>query len=140
MFAGPNATVGHGRYVKSTRHLPHQEPKLILTASSLIYSLDWSAEYITQWLRKMSSDDISSVEPKQQVVDEFVRYGDEIMKTFTWTGNCTYYTYHFYRLRIDRRRRVRVRNADVVRSIMVQKQPYRWPRHSYVRGKCNAIS
>jgi hypothetical protein len=67
MFGGPNATVGHG---------------------SLIYSLDWSAEWMIQWLRKMSREDIASIEPKQQVVDEFVRYGDEIMKTLTWTGNC----------------------------------------------------
>ena len=36
----------------------------------------------------MAREDIASVEPRQQVVDEFVRYGDEIMKTFTWTGNC----------------------------------------------------
>jgi hypothetical protein len=42
-----------------------------------------------QWLRKISREAIASIEPKQQVVDEFVRYGDEIMKTLTWTGNCT---------------------------------------------------
>jgi hypothetical protein len=67
MFMGPNATIGHG---------------------SLIYSLDWTAEWIVQWLRKMAREDIASVAPKQDVVDELVRYGDEVMKTLTWTGNC----------------------------------------------------
>ena len=67
MFMGPNATVGHG---------------------SLIYSLDWTAEWMVQWIRKISREDIASIAPKQQAVDEFVRYGDEIMKTLTWTGNC----------------------------------------------------
>ncbi|OAL31040.1 hypothetical protein AYO20_08461 [Fonsecaea nubica] len=67
MFMGPNATIGHG---------------------SLIYSLDWTAEWMIQWLRKMAREDIASVAPHQRVVDELVRYGDEIMKTLTWTGNC----------------------------------------------------
>jgi hypothetical protein len=58
LFTGPNATVGHG---------------------SLIYSLDWTAEWIVQWLRKMAREDIASVTPKQDVVDELVRYGDEIV-------------------------------------------------------------
>ena len=69
MFMGPNATIGHG---------------------SLMYSLDWTAEWMIQWLRKMGVEDIASIAPRQQVVDEFVRYGDEIMKTLTWTGNCQY--------------------------------------------------
>jgi cation diffusion facilitator CzcD-associated flavoprotein CzcO len=67
LFMGPNATVGHG---------------------SLMYSLDWAAEWMIQWLRKMAREDIASVAPKQDVTDELVRYGDEIMKTLTWTGNC----------------------------------------------------
>ena len=66
---GPNATIGHG---------------------SLIYSLDWTAEWMVQWLRKMAREDIASIAPKQDVVDELVRYGDEIMKTLTWTGNCRF--------------------------------------------------
>ena len=67
MFMGPNATIGHG---------------------SLIYSLDWTAEWMVQWLRKMAREDIASIAPRQDVVNELVRYGDEVMKTLTWTGNC----------------------------------------------------
>jgi cation diffusion facilitator CzcD-associated flavoprotein CzcO len=66
-FTGPNATVGHG---------------------SLIFSLDWSAEWMIRWIQKMAYEDIASVAPKQDVVDEFVRYGDQIHKTLTWTGGC----------------------------------------------------
>src|SRR6201999_1507605 len=51
---------------------------------------DWSAEWMVQWLRKMLREDIASVAPKQDVVDELGRYGDEIMKTLTWTGNCIF--------------------------------------------------
>lgn len=67
IFTGPNATVGHG---------------------SLIQSMGWSAEWIIQWLKKISAENIASVMPKQEVVDEFVRYGDQIHKTLTWTGAC----------------------------------------------------
>lgn len=66
-FTGPNATVGHG---------------------SLIFSLDWSAEWMIRWMQKMAYEDIASIAPKQDVVDEFVRYGDQIHKTLTWTGGC----------------------------------------------------
>ncbi|GME46877.1 hypothetical protein GTA08_BOTSDO11618 [Neofusicoccum parvum] len=67
IFTGPNATVGHG---------------------SLIQSMGWSADWMIQWLRKMAAENIASVTPKQEVVDEFVRYGDQIHKTLTWTGGC----------------------------------------------------
>ncbi|KAI9713061.1 MAG: hypothetical protein M1820_001046 [Bogoriella megaspora] len=67
IFTGPNATVGHG---------------------SLLTSMTWSAEWMIQWIRKMAAEDIASIAPKQDVVDEFVRYGDQIHKTLTWTGGC----------------------------------------------------
>ena len=67
IFTGPNALVGHG---------------------SLIESLGWGAEYMIKWIRKIAFEDISSVEPRQDVVDEFVRYSDQIQKTLTWTGGC----------------------------------------------------
>lgn len=66
-FTGPNAVVGHG---------------------SLIQCLGWTADWILKWVRKMAREDIANVTPKQEVVDEFVRYGDQIHKTLTWTGGC----------------------------------------------------
>jgi hypothetical protein len=68
IFTGPNATVGHG---------------------TLIQSMSWCAHYMIKWLRKIASEDIKYVVPKQSATDEFVRYGDEIHKTLTWTGSCT---------------------------------------------------
>lgn len=48
----------------------------------------------------MAREDIASVAPKQDAVDEFVRYGDQIHKTLTWTGGCrSWYKNH----RIDGR-------------------------------------
>jgi len=41
-----------------------------------------------KWIRKMAEEDIANIAPKQDVVDEFVRYGDQIHKTLTWTGGC----------------------------------------------------
>lgn len=67
IFTGPNATVGHG---------------------TLITSMAWTADYILRWVRKIASEDIHSVAPRQDVTDEFVRYGDEIHKGLTWTGGC----------------------------------------------------
>lgn len=67
LFTGPNSTVGHG---------------------SLLESLGWSANWMCEWFRKMAYEDIASIAPKQEVVDEFVRYGDQIHKTLVWTGGC----------------------------------------------------
>ena len=67
IFTGPNATVGHG---------------------SLITSMTWTADYILRWTRKIAREDIHSVAPRQDVTDEFVRYGDEIHKGLAWSGGC----------------------------------------------------
>lgn len=67
IFTGPNATVGHG---------------------TLITSMTWTADYILRWIRKIASEDIHSVAPRQDTTDEFVRYADEIHKGLTWTGSC----------------------------------------------------
>ncbi len=67
IFTGPNATVGHG---------------------TLLTSMTWTAEYIIKWLGKIAGEGIKSVSPTQRATEEFVRYGDEIHKTLTWTGGC----------------------------------------------------
>ena len=50
--------------------------------------LGLSAEYMTQWIRKIAQEDIKYVNVKQEVVDEFNAYADEIMQTFVWSGGC----------------------------------------------------
>ncbi|KIW96797.1 uncharacterized protein Z519_02188 [Cladophialophora bantiana CBS 173.52] len=67
IFTGPNAVVGHG---------------------SLIEGLSWASDYMIKWIKKMSCEDIKSVEPKQSTVDDFISYGDQIHSTLTWTGAC----------------------------------------------------
>ncbi|KAL1997923.1 hypothetical protein VTN02DRAFT_420 [Thermoascus thermophilus] len=68
LFTGPNATVGHG---------------------ALLTSLSWSADWMIKWLRKMATEDIRSIVPTQSATDDFVRYGDRIHATLTWTGACS---------------------------------------------------
>ncbi|KAH7034303.1 hypothetical protein B0J12DRAFT_721499 [Macrophomina phaseolina] len=67
ILTGPNSTVGHG---------------------NLIQSIGWGAEWMMQWLTKMSAENIASVAPKQDVANEFVRYGDQFHRTLTWTVGC----------------------------------------------------
>jgi cation diffusion facilitator CzcD-associated flavoprotein CzcO len=67
MFSGPNAPVGHG---------------------SLMAGLGWSADWMCQWMRKIAAEDIKYVVPKQEAVDEFNAYADEIMQTLVWSGGC----------------------------------------------------
>lgn len=68
IFTGPNATVGHG---------------------SLLPSLDWTANYLVKLLRKLAREDIASFVPKQDVTDDFNRYGDTIHQNLVWTGSCS---------------------------------------------------
>jgi cation diffusion facilitator CzcD-associated flavoprotein CzcO len=90
IFTGPNATVGHG---------------------TLITSMTWSAEWMVKWLRKIAGEGIKSVVPRQSATDEFVRYGDEVQKTLTWTGGCSsWYKNHRKDGRVSCRRRRVVRS------------------------------
>ena len=66
-FSGPNAPVGHG---------------------SLMAGLGWSADYICKWVRKVAQEDIKCVDVKQDALDEFNAYCDEIMQTLAWSGGC----------------------------------------------------
>jgi hypothetical protein len=68
MFLGPNAVIAHG---------------------SLLESINWTAEYLLKWIRKMATENIKSVVPKSGAVDELIRYGDRIHKTLIWSGGCS---------------------------------------------------
>lgn len=67
MFGGPNAVIAHG---------------------SLIEAFNWTGDYIISWLRKMATENIKSVTPKQNAINEFVKYGEEVHKTLVWTDSC----------------------------------------------------
>jgi hypothetical protein len=65
---GPNCLGGHG---------------------SLVESLNWTGDYFVKWIKKIATEDIKYVMPKQNVVDAFIKYSDEIHKTLVWSGSCT---------------------------------------------------
>ncbi|KIW38523.1 uncharacterized protein PV06_09479 [Exophiala oligosperma] len=67
MFLGPNAVVTHG---------------------SLIESINWSANYFLKWIRKMAEEDIETIVPRRDVVDELIEYEDAVHQTFVWADNC----------------------------------------------------
>ncbi|KIW29292.1 uncharacterized protein PV07_05117 [Cladophialophora immunda] len=68
IFLGPNAVIAHG---------------------SLLESINWTADYILKWLRKVATENIKSITPKAAVVDELIQYGDEVHKTLIWSDSCT---------------------------------------------------
>lgn len=67
MFLGPNAVVAHG---------------------SIIEAINWTGDYILKWIRKIATENIKSVVPKSEAIDEFIAYGDQIHKTIVWTDSC----------------------------------------------------
>ncbi|CAN8097720.1 unnamed protein product [Discula destructiva] len=67
MFGGPNNPVGHG---------------------SLMSQLQWSANWMCRWARKIAEENIIFIDPKPEVVEEFNAYADEIMQTLVWSGGC----------------------------------------------------
>lgn len=68
IFLGPNAVVTHG---------------------SLIEAINWTADYLVKWIRKMAEEDIKSVVVRSDVVDEFVQYGEDINQTLIWSDTCS---------------------------------------------------
>ena len=41
-----------------------------------------------KWIKKIASEDIKSVVPKESAVEEIILYSDRIHDTLTWTGSC----------------------------------------------------
>lgn len=64
---GPNCLGGHG---------------------SLVESLNWTGDYFVKWIEKMATEDIKYFLPKQDKVEAFTRYTDQVHKTLVWSGGC----------------------------------------------------
>ncbi|PGH10925.1 hypothetical protein AJ79_05170 [Helicocarpus griseus UAMH5409] len=67
IMTGPNNLGGHG---------------------SLVESINWTGDYFVKWIKKIATEDIKYVTPKQSAVEAFLRYGDQIHKTLVWSGGC----------------------------------------------------
>ena len=50
--------------------------------------MNWNGDYFVRWLKKMAEEDIKSFVPKSEVIEQLVRYSDEIHKTLVWTSPC----------------------------------------------------
>ncbi|KAL2205687.1 FAD/NAD(P)-binding domain-containing protein [Sarocladium strictum] len=67
IFNGPNSPVAHG---------------------SLISVMDWTANYIGQWCKKIAADDIRAVAVKADASTEYNEYTQEALKRTVWTSGC----------------------------------------------------
>ncbi|GAM33513.1 hypothetical protein TCE0_011r00460 [Talaromyces pinophilus] len=68
LMAGPNCLCGHG---------------------SLVESLNWTGDYFVKMIKKIATEDIKYMVPKEASVDAFGKYQAEIHKTLVWTGSCS---------------------------------------------------
>ena len=66
-MSGPNFPVGNG---------------------SLIPCLEMSIKYAYQVVKKMQSEGIKSLSPRQEAVDDFQEYKDSVMEEMVWSGSC----------------------------------------------------
>ncbi|KAM5361410.1 hypothetical protein ACJZ2D_013100 [Fusarium nematophilum] len=67
IFNGPNCPVGHG---------------------SLLAVMEWTADWILKWCRKIASEDIKSVSVSSDATDDYNVYSQEFMKKTVWTSGC----------------------------------------------------
>ncbi|EXJ86753.1 hypothetical protein A1O3_03707 [Capronia epimyces CBS 606.96] len=64
---GPNSPVGNG---------------------SLIPQMEWAGAYAVKWVEKMAQEQIHSIDPKQEAVDDFNVYTQEYLKRTVYTSHC----------------------------------------------------
>lgn len=64
---GPNAPVGNG---------------------SLIPQMEWASGYAVKWAEKIAMEDIHSIDPKQDAIDDFNVYTQEYLKRTVYTSHC----------------------------------------------------
>ena len=67
IFMGPNSPVGHG---------------------TLLGCMEWSADYIIKWARKIQEEDIHSIDVTQGAVSDYNTYTEEFMKRTVWSSGC----------------------------------------------------
>ncbi|KAK4990721.1 hypothetical protein LTR66_006724 [Elasticomyces elasticus] len=67
IFNGPNCPIGHG---------------------SLLAVMEWTAEYILRWVRKIATQSIKSATVSAKAVDDYNVYSQEFLKRTVWTSGC----------------------------------------------------
>jgi cation diffusion facilitator CzcD-associated flavoprotein CzcO len=67
VFTGPNFPVGHG---------------------SLLACMEWSADYILRWAKKIQEEDLHSIDVTKSAVKDYNTYTQEFLKRTVWSGDC----------------------------------------------------
>ncbi|KAJ5162533.1 hypothetical protein N7492_007925 [Penicillium capsulatum] len=67
MIGGPNFTVSHG---------------------SLLAGVSFVCDYIVRWIRKITTEDIKSIDVKKDSIDEYNIWAQEYLKRTAWAGTC----------------------------------------------------
>ncbi|KAL5592391.1 hypothetical protein FOBRF1_013417 [Fusarium oxysporum] len=63
-------------------------PNTPLAHGSLLAVMWFTVVYISKWIRKISKQNIKSVQVRQDALDDFNVYAQELMKKTVWTGDC----------------------------------------------------
>ncbi|KAG4260897.1 hypothetical protein FPRO03_02720 [Fusarium proliferatum] len=63
-------------------------PNTPLAHGSLLAVMSFTVDYIARWVRKISTQNIKSVQVRQDALDDFNVYTQELMKKTVWTGDC----------------------------------------------------
>jgi hypothetical protein len=50
--------------------------------------MEWASGYAVKWAEKIAAEDIHSIEPKQDAVDDFNVYTQEYLKRTVYTSHC----------------------------------------------------
>ena len=64
---GPNCLIGHG---------------------SLLAVMDWTANWIVRWCRKIATEDIKAVRVSDSACDDYNVYSQEFLKRTAWASGC----------------------------------------------------
>ncbi|RBR16972.1 hypothetical protein FVER53590_05733 [Fusarium verticillioides] len=63
-------------------------PNTPLAHESLLAVMSFTVDYIARWIRKISTQNIKSVQVRQDALDDFNTYAQELIKGTVWTGDC----------------------------------------------------
>ncbi|RKK68854.1 hypothetical protein BFJ69_g13280 [Fusarium oxysporum] len=63
-------------------------PNTPLAHGSLLAVMSFTVDYISRWIRKISTQNIKSVQVRQDALDDFNVYTQELIKRTVWTGDC----------------------------------------------------
>ena len=62
-------------------------PASLMEASWVVW-IDWTANYIVRWCKKIAEEGIRSVDVKEKVVDDWNVWNQEFLKRTVWASGC----------------------------------------------------